>query len=108
MTRRGAGTGRPGPINSVICTLLSIARRGNALRQRDADAFSGLRELQRIDDAVGVADAPVLLRIAEVLRGDGVDALSLLRAVLDEQREMFERRKETAADVGDLAAVDRE
>src|SRR4051794_1693773 len=88
MTRRGAGTGTPGPTNSVICTFLSIARRGDALRQSDADTLSGLGQLQGIDDTVGVADAPVLLRIAEVLGGDGVDALALFGAVLDQEREM--------------------
>src|SRR5262245_2542423 len=73
----GAGMGTAGPIINVRSTPLSIGYPRNAFRQSDAQSSSeGLGQLFRSHRAVGVADAPELLRIAEIPRRDVVQSLA--------------------------------
>src|SRR6188768_712523 len=106
-TSRGTGTGTPGPIISVrwMGPGLAMARL-NPRRQRDTDlAPDHIRELVRTQHAVRVAQAPELLRIAEIARRDVVEAVALGDGVLLQEREALRQRHEAAAHIDDRPAV---
>ena len=50
------------------------------------DIANGVGQLVRLQHIVGVADAPELCRIAEISRGDIVQALSLRHRAFDQSR----------------------
>src|SRR5947209_14091641 len=88
MTALGAGSGAAGPIIRVSRTPLSIGGSRDAFRQCNAQPPAGrLGQLVRAHGAVGVADAPELLRVAQVLRRDVVQPLTLRDRMLLEERE---------------------
>src|ERR1043165_5790226 len=96
------GTGTAGPIISDIWMPLSIRSPRHALGQRDPDDGTDLLgELRGAHDAVGIADAPELQRIAEVARGDVVEALALAERVQGQQREAVRPRQEAAGQIDD-------
>ena len=66
-------------------------------RRRPGSSVSSLRG----DRAIGVGDAPELLRVAEVQGGDVVEPLPGAHDVLPQQGEGVRRRHEPAADIGD-------
>src|SRR5262249_20080128 len=108
ITDCGAGIGTAGPIISVRCTPLSIGRSRYAFRQRDAQPPPyDLRQLVGPHGAIGVADAPELLRIVEVMGGDVIETLVLLHHVLLQKREALRRRHEAAPEIdnGDAGSV---
>src|SRR5215216_2347910 len=88
---------------------LIIGRRpGHAFRQCDAQpSASALDERVRSKRAVGVAETPVLLRIAKVTIGQVVETVAFDDAMLLNQREVLGRRYESAFDVRDTSAVGR-
>src|SRR5829696_140544 len=74
-TSRGTGMGTAGPIIRVRWTPLSIGRPRDAFRQGDAQPAAGsLDQFFWPHRAIGVADAPEELWIAQVVRGDLVQA----------------------------------
>src|SRR4051812_45739200 len=106
ITTLGAGTGTAGPISSVRWTPLSIRRSGDPLRQRDADAGPRpLGQLLRAQRAVGVAQAPELLRVPQVLVGHQVRPFALLDDVLGQRGEPLRTRDEPPPQVRDAGAV---
>src|SRR5262249_14800987 len=108
-TSAGTGVGTPGPIISVrLMPLRSTVASREAGRQGDAqDPAHGRRQVLRAHGAVGVADPPELLRIAQVLGGDHIQALALLHHVLLHLRQLAGLRQEAAPHVRDDAAVGR-
>src|SRR5688500_8653023 len=101
-TSRGTGIGTTGPIIRVRWMPLSIGRSRDALRQGDAQpAARGLGQFLGTHRAIGVADAPKELWIAQVVRGDLVQSLTRGDGVLLEQCEALRGRHDAAAQVGD-------
>ena len=66
---------------------------------------SGSSKFVRPNCPVGVADSPELLRVAEILRGNVVEALAFGHGVFLQQREILRRRNEAPPQVGDLGSV---
>src|SRR5580704_5610742 len=99
-TISGSGTGTAGPTISVRLMPLSTWHPGNALRQRDAQLPThGLDQLVRAQRPVGVAEPPVLLRIAQIFGREIVQAIALRHDNHSGLREAFGRRHEAALDV---------
>jgi hypothetical protein len=73
----GAGMGTPGPTNSVRWMPLSTAA-SVAGRQGQAQRVAGMFKIARHLGAIAVGDAPVLDRVAEIGRGQPVEAVTAL------------------------------
>src|SRR5581483_8000737 len=102
------GTGTAGPIIKVRCTPLSTRRPRNAFRQGDAELPARrLGQLFRADRPVRVADAPELLRVADIARGQVVQPVAARHRVLLQQGEALRLGHEPPPEVGDRLAVRR-
>src|SRR2546428_9700682 len=104
------GIGTAGPIISVswipVFTTESPRRPRNAFGQRNAERRPGtLRELVRSHRVVGVTQPPEDFGIAQVLRGEDVEAVSLPHGVLPDGGEAVGRWNEAAPEIGDGAAI---
>src|SRR5262245_43960561 len=79
----GAGTGAPGPIHRLRYTPLTIGRAHDPFRQRHPEnPADRLDQFIRPDRAVRVTQSPEELRIAQVARGEQIEPIALLDAVL--------------------------
>src|ERR1019366_1721844 len=104
----GAGSSTAGPIISVRFSALSTAYPRNTLRQSDAqDAPDPLGKILGPHRSIGIADAPILLRVAEKPRGDVVEALALGDGVELQRREAVGRRQDAPSHVRNGAAIGR-
>src|SRR5262249_25671195 len=94
ITARGGVSGMNGPINRRSSTLSSIRlsdirRPRHAQRRRDVQHLAGGgHEIVGVDRAVGIADQPEDQRVAEVLRGDQIEAIALPYRVLRDGGEI--------------------
>src|SRR6516165_2194565 len=98
------GCGTTGPIMSVRSIPLSILGPRQSLRQSDPQNRPRRFQLLGPHRAIGIAQAPKQLGIAEKLRGQVVQTLALFDGVLLGGGGSVRRRNETAADVDDRLA----
>src|SRR5258706_8086928 len=108
ITSRGIGTGTPGPIiNCRTYGASDIGKARDAFRQRQRQAAAdGVGQVGGSQRAVRVTDPPEELGVAEILRGDVIEAFALRHRVRAEHRQRFGLRHEAAPDVDDRDAVD--
>ena len=107
ITARGGVSGMIGPMRGVAGRYRAFGAPGTpcgvvmfSTRSRSGD------QVVRLDGAVGVADQPEHQRIAEILRGDQVEAVALLHGVLRDGGEVGSARlgHDAARQIGDRLA----
>src|SRR6185369_1521218 len=89
----------------VRWTPLIIASSRDSLGKGHPDAAPDLLELGRLEDAIGIAQPPEGLRIAEMGGRQAIESVALLDGDLPDGREPIRRGDEAPAEVRHLATV---